>query len=110
MSIEAVEYLTAAEKSPFGDWFRKLDATAAAKVVIAISRLEAGNVSNVKSVGQGVHEYRIHFGPGYRVYFGTDGDTLIILLAGGSKQRQHRDIADAQARSADYKRRKKESR
>jgi putative addiction module killer protein len=53
-----------------------------------------------------LQEYRIDFGPGYRVYFGRDGDTLIILLGGGTKKRQHQDIATAQARWADYKRRK----
>jgi putative addiction module killer protein len=59
--------------SPFADWFGSLDAIARAKVTVAISRLEQGNLSNVKSVRQGVLEYRIDFGPGYRVYFGRDG-------------------------------------
>jgi putative addiction module killer protein len=83
-----------------------LDANAAAKVTIALIRLGQGNLSNAKSVGGGLQEYRIDFGPGYRVYFGRDGDTLIILLGGGTKKRQHQDIATAQARWADYKRRK----
>jgi putative addiction module killer protein len=67
-----------------------------------------GNCSNVQSVGQGVHEYKINFGPGYRVYFGKDGEELIILLAGGTKKKQSNDIAAAQAFWADYKKRKKE--
>ena len=58
----------------------------------AIVRLEQGNLSNVKAVGEGVLEYRINFGPGYRVYFGRDGEALVILLTGGTKQRQQRDI------------------
>ena len=72
----------------------------------AIRRLELGNLSNVKGVGAGVFEYRIDFGPGYRVYFGKDGETLIILVGGGTKKRQDRDIATAHARWADYKKRK----
>jgi putative addiction module killer protein len=58
-------------------------------------------------VGAGVLEYRIDFGPGYRVYFGRDGDSLVILLAGGTKRRQQHDIATAQVRWADYKKRRK---
>jgi len=61
-------------------------------VATAVVRLEQGNLSKVKSVGQGVLEYRIDFGPGYRVYFGRDGDVLVILLTDGSKKRQQRDI------------------
>jgi putative addiction module killer protein len=74
-----------------------VDSAARAKVTIAITRLEQGNISNVKSVGQGVLEYRINFGPGYRVYFGRDGATLVILLTGGTKKRQRRDIETARA-------------
>ncbi len=61
----------------------------------ALVRMEQGNLSNVKGVGAGVSEYRIDFGPGYRVYFGRDGNTLIILLGGGTKKRQQRDIEAA---------------
>lgn len=64
----------------------------------------------MKGVGAGVFECRIDFGPGYRVYFGKDGDTLVILVAGGSKKRQERDIAAAQERWKDYKRRKTQER
>ena len=73
----------------------------------AIVRLEQGNFSNVKPVGSGVSEYRVDFGPGYRVYFGWDGDQIIILLGGGTKKRQQRDINLAIERWLDYKRRKK---
>ena len=76
----------------FAEWFADLDATARAKVTRAIARMEQGNLSNVKSVGEGVLEYRIDFGPGYRVYFGRDGETLVILLTGGTKKRQQSDI------------------
>lgn len=72
-------------RSPFGKWFYDLDAQAAAKVKTARARLSLGNWSNAKSVGDGVHEYVIDFGPGYRVYFGKDGNTLVILLGGGTR-------------------------
>ena len=70
----------------FGYW------AARAKVTRAIARLGQGKISNVKCVGEGVLEYRIDLGPGYRVYFGRDGETLVILLTGGTKKRQQRDI------------------
>ena len=79
---------------------------ARAKVSIALTRMEQGNFSNIKTVGGGVLECRIDFGPGYRVYLGKDGDRLIILLGGGTKQRQARDIEKATALWHEYKRRK----
>jgi putative addiction module killer protein len=104
--MELLEYLEATGRSPFGRWFEGLDAHAAAKVTVALTRLKQGNLSNVKGVGEGVFEYRIDFGPGYRLYFGRDGESLIILVGGGTKARQHRDVASAKVRWADYKRRK----
>ncbi len=68
--------------------------------------MEQGNFSNVKGVGAGVLEYRIDFGPGYRIYFGKDGDALVILLGGGKKKGQQHDIAAAHERWKDYKQRK----
>jgi putative addiction module killer protein len=67
----------------------------------------SGNFSNVKSVGSGVLEYRIDFGPGYRIYFGRDGERVVILLGGGSKQRQDRDIRQAFDCWVDFKKRRK---
>ncbi|WP_077002637.1 type II toxin-antitoxin system RelE/ParE family toxin [Variovorax sp. KK3] len=111
MKVQDVcEYVEEDGSSPFADWFVGLDAIAAAKVTVVLTRLEQGNFCNVKGVGEGVVEYRLDFGPGYRIYFGRDGDTLVILLAGGTKKRQQRDIDAAQARWADYKRRKRFSR
>ena len=81
-------YVAASGAEPFAAWFVALDAVARAKVTRAVARMEQGNFSNVKGVGEGVLEYRIDFGPGYRVYFGRDGDTLVILLTGGTKKRQ----------------------
>lgn len=104
--MQILEYLDVAGDSPYRDWFDSLDAQAAAKVTVALTRIELGNLSNVKGVGAGVQEYRIDFGPGYRIYFGRDGDRLVILLAGGTKSGQQNDIATAQKRWADYKKRK----
>ena len=78
--IEVREYVDERGVSSFGRWFDSLDALAAVKVRTSLARVEAGNLSNVRGVGGGVLEYRIHFGPGYRVYFGRDGDTLISCL------------------------------
>lgn len=108
MAVKLVEYQTKEGTSPFAEWYDGLDAIAAAKVTVAMVRMEQGNFSNAKGVGAGVQEFRIDFGPGYRVYFGKDGDRLVILLAGGTKKRQQRDIEAAQARWQDYKRQKKE--
>lgn len=104
--MSVLEYVDRAGSSPFAAWFQTLDGAAAAKVTTAIRRLELGNFSNVKGVGAGVLEYRIDFGPGYRVYLGKHGHTVVILLGGGTKKRQDRDIATAQERWADYKKRK----
>ena len=105
--IELRYYLGSDGESPFEQWFSALEVAAAAKVSVALARVEQGNLSNVKGVGEGVLEYRIDWGPGYRVYFGRDGDVLVILLTGGTKRRQQRDIETAKALWADYKRRRK---
>jgi len=75
-------------------------------VAAALARIQQGNFSNAKSVGAGVHEYRVDFGPGYRIYFGKDGECLVILVGGGTKKRQQEDIKMALARWQDYKQRK----
>src|SRR5882724_8362327 len=100
-------YVAESGEEPFADWFAELEAVARAKIARAIVRIEEGNFSNVKSVGEGVLEYRINFGPGYRVYFGQDGDALVILLTGGTKKRQQRDIDAAHAYWQDYKQSKR---
>jgi putative addiction module killer protein len=96
-------YVASGGVQPFADWFAELDSVARANVTRALVRLEQGNFSNVKSVGQGVLEYRIDFGPGYRVHFGRDGEALVILLTGGTKKRQQRDIQTAHAYWREYK-------
>ena len=100
-------YVATDGRQPFAEWFAHLEPIARAKVTRATARMEQGNLSNVKAVGEGVLEYRIDFGPGYRVYFGRDGEALIVLLVGGTKQRQQRDIDAAHAYWRDYKERKR---
>jgi putative addiction module killer protein len=107
--VEIVEYLDAEGTSTFARWFDELDPQAAAKVTVALQRMRQGNLSNAKSVGAGVLEYRIDFGPGYRIYFGRGGKQIVVLLGGGTKRRQQRDIEMAQSRWADYRRRRKGS-
>ena len=101
--FEVRYYVSASGKSPFAEWFEEVDAAASAKITRALVRMEQGNLSNVKTVGEGVLEYRIDFGPGYRIYFGRDGEAIIILLTGGSKKRQQRDIDAAHSYWQDYK-------
>lgn len=100
------EYIREDGSCPFRAWFDDLDAQAAAKVATAIVRLELSNTSNVKWIGAGLGEYRIDWGPGYRLYLARDGDELIILFVGGTKKRQQADIARARELLAEYKARK----
>ena len=97
-AIRIVEYLDAQGRSAYASWFASLNAAAAAKVAAAVYQLAAGNFSNVKGVGSGVFERKIDFGPGYRVYFGRDGNVLVVLLGGSTKQRQQDAIAAAKTR------------
>jgi len=99
-----VRYYEEDGRAPFDEWFRSVDRSAQARITSAIARLEEGNTSNLKSVGNGVHELRLNFGPGYRVYLGRDGPLLLILLTGGTKQRQNRDIEKAKILWDRYKR------
>ncbi len=103
--LRVVEYFEG-EISPFRRWFAALNAPAAAKIATALYRLGQGHRAHVKSVGQGVSEYKVDFGPGYRIYFGQEGNTVIILLGGGTKKTQSRDIELAHRRWAAYKSRR----
>jgi putative addiction module killer protein len=107
LMIEVREYLDQGGHSPLAAWSDRLNREAAAKVAAALARIQQGNLSNAKGVGAGVYEYRIDFGPGYRIYFGKDGDRLIILVGGGTKKRQQEDVKTALARWEDYKQRKR---
>ncbi len=105
MSYEVNELLLPDGKSPFAEWFGSLDAIAAAKVRVAAARMEQGNLSNVEWF-RGIGEYKIDWGPGYRIYLAKDGLKIIVLLGGGSKKRQQQDIDQAVSLWEDYKRRK----
>ena len=107
--MELLIYRTAAGQSPFEQWRARLDETARARVTAALARLQTGHFGNVKSAGSGVLEIRIDFGPGYRVYFGRDGQDVVLLLTGGDKRRQQRDINEAITYWADYRRRKRQT-
>lgn len=107
--IRVREYLDARGRNVYRRWFDGLDVAAATKVTVALERIAAGNTSSIKPVGEGVLEYKIDFGPGYRIYFGKDGDQLVILLGGGTKKRQNQDIEDAKAAWREYKALKKDA-
>jgi len=100
------EYIREDGSNPFRSWFDDLDPQAAAKVATAILRLELGSISSLKWIGGGLGEYRIDWGPGYRLYLTGEGDDLIVLLLGGTKKRQQADIERAAALLAEYKARK----
>lgn len=106
--MEVQEYLREDGSSPYQEWFDSLNAQAAAKVTVAKSRLELGNTSNVKWF-EGIGEYKIDWGPGYRIYLTQEGEELIILFGGGTKKEQQSDIDRAKELYQEYKMRKKEA-
>jgi len=104
------EYVDENGRSPFAEWFDTLEPRAAGKITTAILRMEQGNFSNVSGIDSGIYEYRIDYGPGYRVYLGKDGEKMIILLGGGTKKRQQKDIDKAKRCWENYKKRKQKER
>ena len=101
---QLVIYQTADGLEPFARWRKRLgDKVTIARVDRRLDRVRAGNYGDYKPVGEGVFELRLFFGPGYRVYFAEDGDTLVLLLSGGDKSTQARDIRAAQGYWQDYK-------
>ena len=106
MQIAVEEYVRPDGSCPYRNWFNKLDAQAAAKVTVAKVRLELGNTANVKWF-RGIGEYVIDWGPGYRIYLAKDCNELLILLGGGTKRGQQRDIEQAIALHDEYKARKR---
>jgi putative addiction module killer protein len=100
---EILEYLTTDGRNPFRDWLSNLrDRQARSKVRVRLNRVRMGNLGDSRSVGGGVSELRIPYGPGYRVYYGRRGDAVVILLCGGDKGSQKRDIFQAQRNWEDY--------
>lgn len=106
MSIRVVEYIQEDGFSPYAEWFDDLDVQAAAKVSSAKARMATGITSSIKWF-DGIGEYRIDWGPGYRIYLAKDGDKLIVLFGGGTKKQQDKDIAKALILHSEYKARKK---
>lgn len=96
------EYLTPDGQNPFRAWLNTLDIAVKARIQARLLRFELGNLGDHKTVGGGVWEARLTFGPGYRIYFGKDGNSIIVLLLGGDKAFQRRDIQRSQAFWADY--------
>src|SRR5476651_333800 len=94
-AVRVREYIDSNGSSPWAKWRRSLDAEALARVTTALYRMAEGNFSNVKGVGAGVFERVLDWGPGYRIYFAKDGDTIVILLGGSSKKGQQRAIDEA---------------
>ncbi len=105
MSYQIKELLLVNGDSPFAEWFASLEALAAAKVRVAVTRMEQGNLSNVEWF-RGIGELKIDWGPGLRIYLAKDGLKIIILIGGGTKKHQQRDIDQAVGLWEDYKRSK----
>jgi putative addiction module killer protein len=106
MMIKLEEYVRDDGANPYQTWFDELDAQAAAKVTVATVRLELGNTSNIEWF-RGIGEYKIDWGPGYRIYLAKEGETLLILFGGSTKKAQQKAIDQAVALHAEYKVRKK---
>ena len=96
-------YETSSGKIPFDEWLEELDFKDSHQVLVRVSRLVLGNTSNCEPVGGGVHEIKMHLGPGYRIYFANISTTEVLILCGGSKRRQQRDIDKAIGYLKDYK-------
>lgn len=104
MTLTVREYIASQGANPFRDWLNSLDLGVKARIQARVLRFENGNLGDHKSVGGGVWEARLDFGPGYRLYFGKDGFSVILLLTGGDKGSQSRDIRAAQSYWANYRR------
>ncbi len=107
--IHLEEYRDPEGRNRYKAWFDGLDVATAARVAVALERIAQGHTAAIKPVGEGVSEYKLDFGPGYRVYFGKDGDRLVLLLGGGTKKRQSQDIQQAQWSWSEYKQLKKDA-
>ena len=99
-------YVTVSGQSPFSEWLTSLrDRKARAKIRVRLDRISLGNMGDCHGVGDGIEELRIDYGPGYRVYFGRLGSTIVLLLCGGDKSTQTKDIDLAKQYWNDYRRR-----
>jgi len=100
--IEIEIYTNKDGKQPYIEWLSKVDKHARSHIRVALDKLQAGNTGNLKSLGGGVHEIKITFGPAYRIYLGQRGQKVVILLHGGTKKRQSQDVAKAKSLWLDY--------
>ena len=105
--IEVIHYVTEDGKDIFREWLLKQNDDVIARIQQRIDRICQGNFGDHKGLGSGISELRIDCGPGYRVYYGRDGQDIVILLAGGTKKRQDRDIERARSCWEDYAREKR---
>ncbi|MCF7799648.1 type II toxin-antitoxin system RelE/ParE family toxin [Candidatus Babeliales bacterium] len=106
--IEIIVYTTNTGKKPFTEWQEKLDTKTEAIILIRLARVRNGNFGDCKQIknGQGIYEFRINYGSGYRIYFGKDGNKIVVLLIGGDKGSQSRDITKAKRYWLDFKEQK----
>lgn len=102
MALRIREYVASDGRNSFREWLETLEAAARARIQARVLRFEMGNLGDHKSVGAGVWEARLVFGPGYRIYFGKNGQSVILLLVGGTKASQTQDIRRAQGFWRDY--------
>lgn len=93
---EIQKYVTDKGVCPFDEWFETLDSQTQARIDVRLDRVSLGNFGDYKSVGEGVYELRFTFGPGFRLYYGLVEKRIVLLLIGGSKKTQNRDIKAAQ--------------
>jgi putative addiction module killer protein len=108
--MEVIRYITNSGKDVFGEWLARLvDPRAAAKIVVRIDRLAAGNFGDCKPIRDGVWELRVDWGPGYRVYYSIAGRTQVVLLCAGDKRKQTADINRAVGFWKDYQQRTRQS-
>jgi putative addiction module killer protein len=102
--FELKRYKTEAGRVPFAEWLHELDGRTAGRIEAYVDRMKAGNFGNSRSIGGGVLELKIDYGPGYRIYYLRDGLTVVVLLSGGDKSSQQTDIQLAHAYAEDYRR------
>ncbi len=104
--IQVLEYITEDGINPFHNWLNSLkDRSARARIRVRLNRVRLGNFGDCKPVGKGVNELRVDYGPGYRIYYGKTETSIVIVLCGGSKKTQSKDMQLAQTYWAEFKRR-----
>jgi len=103
VAFQVKEYLAQGGTNPYRDWLETLDSPVKQRIQARILRFESGNLGDVKALGEGIFEARIDFGPGYRIYFGREGNVVVLLLCGGDKSSQGKDILRAKEFWKQYK-------